>query len=183
MTISDTSFENGASRGEPNAHLSEQAKQIANDLKQTASTVAESVTQAAKQEADEIGTAAKEIVDDAANRVKSALGEQKTAGADYLDTVAQAINRAAGEFEADVPQAAQYIRRAGSELSSVAKAVRDRDVRELVAEVEDVARRQPTLFFGGAVILGFAVLRFLKSSPPKSIQHEAGYNKSASAQP
>ena len=45
--------------------------------------------------------------------------------------------------------------------------MRERDVRELVGEVQDFARKQPTLFFGGAVILGFAALRFLKSTPPK----------------
>ncbi|MBA2589009.1 MAG: hypothetical protein H0U98_10330 [Alphaproteobacteria bacterium] len=170
MTISDTSFDNGPSRGDSNASLAEQARQVGSDLKQTASTVADSVTKAAKQEADEIGNAAKDILDDTTEKVKSAVSEQKNVGAEYLDKVAHAIHRAAGEFEADVPQAARYIRRAGSELSTVAKAVRQRDVRELITEVEDVARRQPALFFGGAVVLGFAALRFLKSAPPSSAQ-------------
>ena len=44
--------------------------------------------------------------------------------------------------------------------------MREKDVRQLVGEVQDFARRQPTLFFGGAVLLGFAALRFLKSAPP-----------------
>jgi gas vesicle protein len=174
MAIPDTSFDNGPARGDSNAGLAEQARQVANDLKQTASTVAGTVTNAAKQEADEIGNAAKDILDDTTEKVKSAVSEQKNAGAEYLDKVAHAIHRAAGEFEADVPQAARYIRRAGSELSTVAKAVRQRDVHELVTEVEDVARRQPALFFGGAVILGFAALRFLKSAPPSSGQVTAG---------
>jgi ATP-dependent Lon protease len=168
MTISDTLVDNGPGRRD--SGLTEQARQVAEEFKQTASTVADSVTNAAKQEAEEIGNAAKEIFEDTTEKVKSAVSEQKTAGAEYLDKVADAIHRAAGEFDADVPQAARYIRRAGSELSTVAKAVRERDVRELVAEVEDVARRQPALFFGGAVILGFATLRFLKSSPPTSGQ-------------
>jgi hypothetical protein len=170
MTISDTSFENGSTHGDSTPGLAEQARQVADDLKQAASTVADSVSDAAKQEADEIGKAAKDILDDTTEKVTSAVSEQKNAGAEYLDKVAHAIHRAAGEFEADVPQAARYIRRAGSELSTVAKAVRQRDVRELVTEVEDVARRQPALFFGGAVILGFAALRFLKSAPPSSGQ-------------
>ena len=170
MTISDTSFDNGQARGDANTGLAEQARQVASDLKQTASTVADSVTNAAKQEADEIANAAKEILDDTTDKVRSAVSEQKNAGAEYLDKVAHAIHRAAGEFETDIPQAARYIRRAGSELSTVAKAVRQRDVRELITEVEDVARRKPALFFGGAVVLGFAALRFLKSAPPASAQ-------------
>ena len=174
MTISDTSFDNGPARGDSNAGLAEQARQVASDLKQTASTVADSVSNAAKQEALEIGNAARDILDDTTEKVKSAVSEQKNAGAEYLDKVAHAIHRAAGEFEADVPQAARYMRRAGSELSTVAKAVRQRHVRELITEVEDVARRQPALFFGGAVVLGFAALRFLKSAPPAPARGTVG---------
>ena len=98
MTISDTSFDNGPARGDTNAGLAEQARQVANDLKQTASTVADSVTSAAKQEADEIGNAAKDILNDTTEKVKSTVSEQKIAGAEYLDKVARAIHRAAGEF-------------------------------------------------------------------------------------
>src|SRR6476620_11259960 len=94
------------------------------------------------------------------------MNEQKSAGADYLGRLAQSVQRAAGEFQSDVPQAAQYIRQAAGQIEAVANAVRQRDMRELVGEVREFARRQPTLFFGGAVILGFAALRFFKSSSP-----------------
>jgi hypothetical protein len=85
--------------------------------------------------------------------------------------VAQAVQRAAGEFESDVPQAAQYIRQAAGQIETVSNAVRQRDMRELVGEVQEFARRQPTLFFGGAVILGFAALRFFKSSSSSGSAH------------
>jgi hypothetical protein len=52
-------------------------------------------------------------------------------------------------------------------MQGVADTIRERDVRELVGDVQEFARQQPTLFFGGAVILGFAALRFLKSEPLK----------------
>jgi hypothetical protein len=166
MTVSDTSFDENAVRGATNVPLAEQAQQVADDLKDKVAAVADSVTQTAKEEADEVGVAAKEFLNEATDRVKSVVGDQKNAGADYLDTVARAVHRAAREFDADVPQAARYIRRAGGQIGSIAQAVRQRDIRELVTEVEDAARRQPALFFGGAVILGFAALRFLKSAPP-----------------
>jgi hypothetical protein len=110
------------------------------------------------------------MLHDASDKVKSVGSEQKAAGADYLDTVARAIHRAAREFEADVPQAAHYIRRAGGQVSSVASAVRQGDLRDLVTEVEEVARRQPALFFGGALVLGFVALRFLKSAPASPVR-------------
>ena len=150
------------------AGLTDQAKTLGKDLKAKASELTESVTQAAKDQMGEIGTAAKDMAADATGKVKSALNEQKTASADYLGTIANAVQRAAGEFESAVPQAAQYIRQTAGQIETVANAVRQRDMRELVGEVQEFARRQPTLFFGGAVILGFAALRFLKSSAPGS---------------
>jgi hypothetical protein len=47
-------------------------------------------------------------------------------------------------------------------------------MHDLVGEVQDFAKRQPTLFFGGAVVLGFAALRFLKSSAPASAPSRPG---------
>lgn len=156
------------------AGLADQAKSIGKDLKAKASDLSETVTRAAKDQAGEFGTAAKDMAADATGRVRTAMSEQKTAGADYLGTIAQAVQRAAGEFESDVPQAAHYIRQAAGQIESVADAVRQRDMGELVGEVQEFARRQPTLFFGGAVILGFAALRFFKSSSPAQAKPSRG---------
>lgn len=173
MAESTSSFDGGNGKSAPE-FLAGEAQQIAQDLAKKASEAADSVKHAAQYEVDEIGTAAKEIVSDATARLKSAVTEQKAAGADYLANVSRAMQRAAGEFEKDVPQAARYIRRAGSQLGSMADTVRQRDARELVCEVEDLARRQPGLFFGGAVLLGFAALRFLKSASPAPVNGKVG---------
>lgn len=146
------------------AELADQARTLGKDLKDKASGIADTMTRAAKDQVGEIGSAAQDMAADATGKVKSAMYEHKTASADYLGTIAHAVQRAAGEFEGDVPQAAQYIRQAAGQIETVANAVRTRDLRELVGEVQEFARRQPTLFFGGAVILGFAALRFFKSS-------------------
>ena len=71
--------------------------------------------------------------------------------------------RAANEF-GDVPQAAQYIRLAADQIDSVSDAFRRRDLNQLVSDVQDFARRQPTAFLGMAVLAGFGVVRFLKTS-------------------
>ena len=104
----------------------------------------------------------------ATRKVEDVLTNQKAMGADYISSLAQAADRAANEFDNDLPQAAQYIRQASQTMSGVADQIRDREVRDLVGEVTDFARRQPTLVFGGAMLLGFAALRFLKSSAPSS---------------
>ena len=104
----------------------------------------------------------------ATRKVEDVLTNQKAMGADYIASLAQAAERAANEFDNDLPQAAQYIRQASQTISGVADKIRDREVRDLVGEVTDFARRQPTLVFGGAMLLGFAALRFLKSSAPST---------------
>src|SRR5205809_1612338 len=119
MPESSASFEQGNGKPPPGEFLADEAKQIAQDLKSKASEAAESVKGAAQYEVDEIGTAAKEIVGDATDRIKSVVSEQKAASAEYLTNISRAVQRAAGEFEKDVPQAARYIRRAGAQLGNV----------------------------------------------------------------
>ena len=89
--------------------------------------------------------------------------EQKAAGADYVGNVANIIRRTAYEFDSDIPQAGHYIRKAAAQLENVSDAMRNRDMSEIVGNVQDFARKQPTAFFGAAVLLGFAAVRFLKS--------------------
>jgi hypothetical protein len=165
--LSDTQRPNGqgSSQARPD-DLSTQAKGVVDDLKTRASQMTETVTQTAKERASDVSAAASQMAGEAREKVEAAATQQKSRGADYIGAIAGAMNRAAGEFESEVPQAAHYIRQASEQVNEFADTVRQRDVRELVGEVQDFARRQPTVFFGGAVILGFAALRFLKSATP-----------------
>jgi hypothetical protein len=169
--LSDTQRPNGQAGSQAGSQarpedFSKQAKGVVDDLKTKASQMTDTVTQTAKERASEVGAAASQMAGEAREKVEAAAAHQKSRGADYIGAIAGAMNRAAGEFENEVPQAAHYIRQASEQVNGFADTVRQRDVRELVGEVQDFARRQPTLFFGGAVLLGFAALRFLKSATP-----------------
>jgi hypothetical protein len=148
--------------------LADQAKNISKNLKAQATDLTNTVTRSVQDQVAELGKTAQNMAADATGRASSAVNEQKNASANYLGRVAHAVERAAGEFDSEMPQAAHYIRQAAGQIETVANAVRQRDIRELVGEAQEFARRQPTLFFGGAVVLGFAALRFLKSSDPNS---------------
>jgi methyl-accepting chemotaxis protein len=150
------------SRPDPTA----KAKDAVRDIKAKAADLTDGVTRTAKDAGTQFAGAAQNFASTAKDKVGDAVAQRKSLGADYIGSIAQATGRAANEFEADLPQAAQYIRQASEQIQDVADTVRERDVRELVGEVQEFARRQPTLFFGGAVVLGFAALRFLKSTPP-----------------
>jgi hypothetical protein len=118
----------------------------------------------AREQASDVAESAKGLASQAGEKLLSSVEEQKAAGADFVSGVAGSIRRAANEFDRNVPQAAQYIRLAADQIGAVSDAFRRRDLNQLVADVQGFARRQPTAFLGAAVIAGFAVVRFLKTS-------------------
>jgi hypothetical protein len=117
-----------------------------------------------KEQASNVAESAKGLASQAEEKLLSSVEEQKAAGADFISGMAGAIRRAANEFDRDVPQAAQYMRLAADQIGTVSDAFRRRDLNQLVADVQGFARRQPTAFLGAAVLAGFAVVRFLKTS-------------------
>jgi len=154
--------------GNSGESLTDQAKSVGKDIKNKAEDTTSSVMRSAKEHAATLTNTAKDVASAATDRVKGVMNDQKSVGADYLGSLAEAANRAAMEFDGNIPQAANYIRQAADQIETVANAIRNRDVGDLVSEVQQFARRQPTLFFGGAVVLGFAALRFFKSSTEQS---------------
>jgi uncharacterized protein YjbJ (UPF0337 family) len=158
--------------GEPK-NLADQARGVAQELKSKAGEVTDTVRQTAKDRAADFTAAANDMAGQAREQVEAAAMHQKSLGADYVGAIAGAMNRAAGEFDAELPQAAHYIRQASEQVTGFADTIRQRDMRELAGEVQTFARNQPTLFFGGAVILGFAALRFFKSASVAAEQTNA----------
>jgi hypothetical protein len=106
-----------------------------------------------------------QAADAARQRLRTLADRQKAAGADQIKAVAQAFHQAAENMEGQSPTTAGYVQDAASRLDRLSSAVRERSFDELVAQVRDFARAQPMMVFGGALVAGFALSRFLKSSP------------------
>ena len=138
-----------------------------------AANLKDGAVDALSQNASQIKESGAGFAQSATSKVQNVLTNQKAVGADYIASIAQAAERAAKEFDDDLPQAAQYIRQASATINGMADKIRDREVQDLMSELTDYARRQPTLVFGGAMLLGFAALRFLKSSAPARSPMEA----------
>jgi ABC-type transporter Mla subunit MlaD len=115
-----------------------------------------------------LGEKAKSNIADAAETAKAharrIAHQQKDVGADRLGEVAGAVHGAARTLEAGMPQIASYVHEAAAQLEDVAERLRHRSVDELMEEIGSFARAQPAIFFGGAMLAGFALTRFLKSS-------------------
>lgn len=112
------------------------------------------------------GLNVKEIASQAGEKLMDTAEQQKRAGADFMTGVADAVRRAASEFEEPAPQAAHYIRAAADQMNAVSDALRRRDIGQMLSDVQSFARRQPSAFLGASFLAGFAVTRFLRSSAP-----------------
>jgi hypothetical protein len=84
--------------------------------------------------------------------------------ADGIDNVAESIRRVSLDMQSDQPAIAGAASTAAEQAERVAQYLRQTDAREIISKVEDVARRQPLIFIGGAFVLGFAASRFLKAA-------------------
>lgn len=104
----------------------------------------------------------------AGEKIMDTAERQKGIGADYVDGIAEAVRRAAGEFESQAPQAAHYIRYAADQMETMSDSFRRRDMSQMIEDVQSFARRQPTAFLGLSVLAGFAAIRFLRSGAPPS---------------
>jgi len=89
---------------------------------------------------------------------------QKKAGAQQVDRFAKVVDSAADELGKEMPNAAEYVHAAASRLRGGAEILNQRSVGELIADFDQFTRRQPIAVFGAAMLAGFALSRFLKSS-------------------
>lgn len=143
--------------------LGEQAKSTGRDLADKAKDLAESSTDSIKSQASDFVDAAKDMASQATDKLKDAVNEQKSAGAEYVGTLANTMRRAAREFDQDLPIAGTYIRKAAAQIEGVSDQIRRGNLNDVVRNAQSFARRQPTAFLGLAVLAGFGAVRFLKS--------------------
>jgi hypothetical protein len=148
--------------------VTDQALSAGRDLKDKTIDMAGSSSEAIKGHASDFVDAAKDVASQATDKLKQTVDGQKSAGAEYVGSLADTIRRAAREFDSDLPIAGTYIRKAASQVEGVADSIRTGNFKDLVRGAQSFARRQPTAFLGMAVLAGFGAVRFLKSSAESS---------------
>ena len=113
------------------------------------------------------------FVDRAGDKVKDAaesrLSEGKNQAVDRLSGVAQGLRSSGQQFQGQ-EAISQFVTRAADRVENFANHLRNRDVPELLEEVEDFAQRQPAAFLGGAFAVGLLGARFLKSSRDSQVE-------------
>ena len=150
--------------GEPKQDVADRAMDAGRQVQDAAVDLANSSAEALKGHASHVMDAAKDVASEAQEHVQRKITEQKGLGADYVDNLADTMRRAANQFDADIPLAGTYIRKAAVQVENAADALRKGDFNDLVQGAQRFARDQPTAFFGLAFLAGFGAVRFLKSA-------------------
>jgi len=160
-SASPQGFEKAASAAKS---IADQARSAGRDLKDKAVGMVGSASEAIKDQASEFADAARDVASQATDKLWQSVDGQKNAGAEYVGSLADTMRRAAREFDNDLPIAGVYIRKAASQIEGVSDSIKTGNFQDLVREAQSFARRQPTAFLGMAVLAGFGVVRFLKTS-------------------
>ena len=112
------------------------------------------------------------IVDRVKQSATEQLTNQKDRGIDALAGVAQAVRSSTQRLRDEKHDTiASYVDRAADQIDSWSRRLKEKDIDELLTDVQQLARRQPAVFIGSAFALGLVGARFLKSSQ----QNEYGY--------
>ena len=93
------------------------------------------------------------------------LSTQKDRATDGLGSLAQAVRQSTQPFRDNNQETiAQYIEQAADQLERFSTTLRQRDIGDIVGDVQQFARRQPAMFIGAAFTAGLLAARFMKSS-------------------
>jgi hypothetical protein len=144
--------------------ISETAEDLAASASDAAYSLIADATDAARSTAQAMQEQTEQVAQNVGRELKQAAENQKTRGVDAIQSFARAISSAADELESQSPGAAQSVRDAVRKIDGLCKNISNRNVDELFSAATEAARSQPLLFMGGAIVAGFALARFFKSS-------------------
>ena len=127
---------------------------------------------------DTNGSATPGLLSGIQQRVTSKVDAQKNRAADGLGGIAEVFRTAGDELRSENETLASYVDMASDQVRRFADQIRQRGVADMLDDVHNFARRQPTLFIGGAFLIGIGLARFLKSSSDRSMsrQYRSGFS-------
>jgi hypothetical protein len=165
---------------------SDQLRDDASRLAETAQTDLADLGEEMKHQAAALGEEAKAQIGEVAEKAKGLASEQKDLISGQLSGVSDALQKVADELERQDQSGAQYVRMVADGAAKLTSTVRDNDVDQILSMAQDFGRRQPAAFMGVAALLGFAASRFALASASRvgtSNKPMAGRSGDGSASP
>jgi hypothetical protein len=105
------------------------------------------------------------VADQARTQLTSSLNDQTTRVAEAVHSTADALRQAGEQLKQHNQAAIGDCLESTAEIAErVSGYFRQHDINAMFSDLENVARRQPAVFIGGAFVLGLMAARFMKSS-------------------
>lgn len=131
---------------------------------------AASVEDTARRVRDAAGSAASDAKHAALQGVEDARAKAGDAGR----TTASRLRELADQVQGDIPWMATAFTKSADGLDSVTNSLTQGDMHQCMSGVSDFARRQPAIFLGASVALGFALARVGKTALEKAQPARSG---------
>lgn len=133
------------------------------EIKDTVRGTVQEVQDTAGEVVSQAQDTASRVIDQVRQTTSVRIEDQKSRAAEGVANVADTIQQVSRNLP-DQGVVSEYMDRAAWQLQQFSEYLATRDVRDLAVEVERFARRQPTMFLAGGLLLGMLGARFLKSS-------------------
>ncbi len=134
---------------------------ISSDTKAMAQSTAETVK----------GTVS-DLSETAVDQAYGLAGQAKDAVASQISGVATALREAASGLSTG-SVAERSLGHIATSFADASESLEGKDLGELVSAASDLAKRNPMVFIGGAIFLGFAASRFMKASSPEAAPYRS----------
>jgi uncharacterized protein YjbJ (UPF0337 family) len=129
---------------------------------------------------EQLRSQATALRDQAGGRVREFADSGKTRASDALDELARTVGDTAETIDERLGEDyGEYARRAADAVSGFADTLRRKDVDELYGNVRDAVRKSPGIAIGIAAVLGFTLVRLVKSGMPEETESEARSNRAS----
>ena len=113
---------------------------------------------------DTLRSESEKLSGQAADKARGLVGQGLERGSEALANVSKLIGGTASGLDDRLGvQYGDYARRAASTIEETANKVASKDADELIEDTRDFVRKSPGVALAGAAILGFALVRLVKS--------------------
>ena len=113
---------------------------------------------------DKLRTGSEKLSGQAADKARGLVGQGLERGSEALGNVSKLIgDTAAGLDDRLGPEYGDYARKAASAIEDAANRIASKDADELIDDTREFVRKSPGVALAGAAILGFALVRLVKT--------------------
>ena len=113
---------------------------------------------------DKLRTGGEKLSSQAADKARGLVGQGLERSSEALTNVSKLVgDTAAGLDDRLGPEYGEYARRAATALEEAANKIGAKDADELIDDTREFVRKSPGVALAGAAIIGFALVRLVKS--------------------